>query len=115
MKVRLIILLLLCFQSLYSQDKMVTVNGRKVAVSLKGFETKKKAGPTIILENGMGVGIGSWNTVFDEISKVAPVLAYNRLGVETSDKVFEMPTIKMVAENLKALLSTLNIPPPYVL
>jgi pimeloyl-ACP methyl ester carboxylesterase len=99
---------------LYSQDRLVTVNGHKFAVQLKGFENKK-GGPTVIFENGMGVGIGSWNTVIDEISKVAPAVAYNRLGVETSDKVFQMPTIKTVAENLKALLSALNIPPPYLL
>jgi pimeloyl-ACP methyl ester carboxylesterase len=43
------------------------------------------------------------------------VLAYDRAGVEKSDKIFQMPTIKVVAENLKAILTTLNISPPYIL
>ncbi|HEY9046478.1 MAG TPA: alpha/beta hydrolase, partial [Ohtaekwangia sp.] len=64
---------------------------------------------------GMGMGLGNWDLVIDQIAKVAPVFAYDRAGVEKSDKVYQMPTVKLVAENLKSLLTTLNIAPPYIL
>jgi pimeloyl-ACP methyl ester carboxylesterase len=99
----------------YSQEKLVMVNGHHVNVYVKGLENRKKDSPVIIFENGLGVGIGNWNTVLDRISEFAPVLAYDRSGVEKSEKIFVMPTVKTVALNLKSLLTVLNIPPPYIL
>ncbi|MBA4853834.1 alpha/beta fold hydrolase [Emticicia sp. BO119] len=98
----------------YAQEKLVNVNGKNFAVYTKGFENRKANAPVLIFENGMGVGIGSWNTVIDELAKTAPVMAYDRQGVEKSDKIYQMPTPKITAGNLKALLTTLNIAPPYV-
>ncbi|RYU93405.1 alpha/beta fold hydrolase [Emticicia agri] len=106
-------LFLLVFTS-DAQEKSVNVNGKNFAVFTKGLETRKPNSPVLVFENGMGVGIGSWNTVIDELAKSAPVFAYNRQGVEKSDKIYQMPTPKQTAENLKALLKTMNIPPPYV-
>lgn len=115
MKVYFALALLLISRLSYSQEKLVKVNGKNFNVYLKGFENRKKNSPAIIFENGMGVGLGNWDTVIDQISKFAPVMAYDRFGEGKSDKVFQLPTVKLVAENLKSLLTTLNIPPPYIL
>src|SRR5688572_9810391 len=115
MKILSIIFLVLCFEPLFSQEKFVTVNGHKFAVQLKGFTNQKSKSPTIVFENGMGMGMGNWDTVIGEISKSAPVFTYNRLGVEGTEKVSQMPTVLLVSENLKALLTSLKIPPPYIL
>lgn len=108
-------LFLLITFTTYAQEKLINVNGKNFAVYTKGLETRKANAPVLIFENGMGVGIGSWDTVIDQLAAVAPVFAYDRAGVEKSDKIYEMPTPKQTAENLKAILATLNIPPPYVI
>jgi len=99
----------------HSQEKLVKVNGHNFNTYQKGFEKRKKNTPAIIFENGMGVGLGNWDLVIDQIAKFAPVFAYDRAGVEKSDKVYQMPTPKVVADNLKSILTTLNIDPPYIL
>jgi len=114
-KINLIVLLLLSSLLSFGQEKLIKVNGKNFNVYAKGFENRRKNSPAIIFENGLGVGLGNWDTVIDQIAKFSPVLAYDRAGVEKSDKTFQMPTIKVVAENLKAILATLNISPPYVL
>lgn len=107
-------LFLIVFSS-YAQERLVKVNDKNFAVYTKGLENRKPNAPVLVFENGMGVGIGSWSTVIDELAKVAPVFAYDRAGVEKSDKIYQMPTPKQTAENLKAILTTLKIPPPYVI
>ncbi|MCE7040413.1 alpha/beta fold hydrolase [Dyadobacter sp. CY312] len=112
----LIYLFCICFSiKAFSQEKLVKVNGINFNVYTKGLDSRKVNSPVLIFENGMGVGLGSWDTVLDELAKTAPVVAYDRANVEKTDGDFEMPTIKRVAENLKAILNTLRIPPPYVL
>lgn len=111
--------LLLLFATLsciaYSQERLIQANGQKFNVLTKGLETRKASTPVIIFENGLGMGLGNWDTVMDELAQELPVFAYDRAGVEKSEKVYKMPTIKLVAENLKAILTTLNISPPYLL
>jgi pimeloyl-ACP methyl ester carboxylesterase len=109
------LLLSLNFTGLFAQERDIKVNGRSYHVYTKGFEKRNPKAPAIIFENGLGVGLGHWDTVIDDIAKFAPVLSYNRAGVEQSEKVYEMPTPKFVADNLKALLNTLKIAPPYIL
>lgn len=115
MRITISILLLLSTFTSFAQEKLVKVNGKNFNVYVKGLENRKKGAPAIIFENGLGVGLGNWDTVIDQIAKFAPVLAYNRAGVEKSEKIYEMPTIGVVARNLKSILSTLNIAPPYIL
>lgn len=105
---------LLSFSS-FSQERQVKVNGVNYHVYLKGLDERKQGQPAIIFENGLGVGLGHWDTIIDEISKFAPVVAYDRAGVGQSEKIYAEPNIKFVATNLNALLKTLNISSPYIL
>jgi pimeloyl-ACP methyl ester carboxylesterase len=114
-QILLLLLVLLSSFFSFSQEKFVKINGNNFNVYVKGFENRKKNSPAIIFENGLGAGLGNWDTVIDQIAKFAPVLAYDRAGVEKSDKIYQMPTIKVVSENLKSILKTLNIAPPYIL
>ncbi len=101
--------------SAFCQERLVNVNGRNFTVYSRGFENRKPGSPVLIFENGMGVGLGNWDTVIGALSKVAPVFAYDRANVEKSDRIYELPTPKMVAENLHGALATLKIESPYVL
>lgn len=108
------ILLLLGFQA-FSQEQKVKVNGIDFNVYLKGIENRMKNTPVIVFENGLGVDLGNWNKVINQISEFAPVVAYDRTGIGKTEKVYKLPTIQFVNENLHTLLETLKIPPPYIL
>lgn len=99
----------------FGQEKLIKVNGTKFNIYTKGFEKRKKNVPAIIFENGLGMGLGNWDTVIDQIAEFAPVFAYDRAGVEKSQTTFQMPTVGVVAQNLKSILTTLNIGPPYII
>jgi len=108
--------LLLCFSiNAFCQQRLVKVNDQHFNVNTKGFENRKAATPVLVFENGMGVGLGNWDTIFDELSKSAPVFTYDRANVEKSDKDYQLPTTKRVADNLRGILKALKIKPPYVL
>jgi pimeloyl-ACP methyl ester carboxylesterase len=115
MKIKLCLLLIVLAVSSYAQEKLVRLNGNNYNVYLKGFENRKAATPVLVFESGMGTDLGNWDTIIEELSKTNPVFAYDRAGIGKSDKIYQMPTPKLVSENLKALLSSLNITPPYVL
>lgn len=99
----------------HGQERLVNIGGVNFNVYTKGLENRDPTSPVIIFENGMGVGLGNWNKVIDEIAAFAPVFAYDRAGIGKSDKIYEMPTIKLVSENLQSILSSLKIAPPYIL
>lgn len=107
-------LFLVSFASL-GQEKLVNVNGNNYNYILKGIDNRKENTPVIIFENGMGVDLGNWKKIIDQVSLFAPVLAYDRAGIGKSDKVFKLPTTKFVSENLHEILKTLQIAPPYIL
>lgn len=98
-----------------AQEKLVKVGEHQVNVLVKNLENRKPGQPVLVFENGMGVGLGSWRAVIDELSKTAPVLAYDRQGEGKSEKVYELPTPKYIAGRLHTLLKQLDIVPPYVL
>jgi pimeloyl-ACP methyl ester carboxylesterase len=98
-----------------AQESTLQVKGVSYQVYQKGFEKRKSTTPVIIFENGLGVGMGHWGTLPEQLSTYAPVFAYNRAGVEKSGTDYRMPTPQVVAENLKAILQQLRIPPPYLL
>jgi pimeloyl-ACP methyl ester carboxylesterase len=103
------------FSSARGQEKFVKANGINYHILTKGFEKRKAGVPVLIFENGMGMGLDNWNAVINELSKTNPVFAYDRAGVDKSEKVFQMPTPKFVSENLQAILTQLKIDPPYIL
>ena len=115
MKTSIFILLTLISFTSFSQEKQVKVNNHNYHIFTKGFEKRKPNTPALIFENGMGTGLGNWDTIIDQLAAVAPVFAYDRQGVGTSDKIYELPTPKRIAEDLKAILTSLKIEPPYVL
>jgi pimeloyl-ACP methyl ester carboxylesterase len=105
----------LLFSSVHAQEKFVKANGINYHVLTKGLENRKADTPVLIFENGMGMGLDNWHGVINELSKTHPVFAYDRAGVDQSEKVFQMPTPKFVSENLKEILRQLRIDPPYIL
>jgi pimeloyl-ACP methyl ester carboxylesterase len=109
------LLLCLLYTSIYTQNKLVDINGLKYNVYVKGIENRKDNSSVLVFENGWGMDLDNWNTVIDKLAAVAPVISYDRAGIGKSDDDNEMPTLKNVATTLQAILKTLHIPPPYIM
>jgi len=63
----------------------------------------------------MGTPMGNWDSILEGVSKLAPLVTYDRPGIGESEPNEEMPTIKNVSDELIKILNYLHIDPPYVL
>ncbi|MEI2741709.1 MAG: alpha/beta hydrolase [Candidatus Competibacter sp.] len=70
---------------------------------------------TVVFENGLGGTIDWWAKVFPEISKTHTAFAYNRPGYGNSAPVATPRDGTHVVDELRALLRSKNLNPPYVL
>jgi pimeloyl-ACP methyl ester carboxylesterase len=94
---------------------MVNVDGRPMRVWTAGLEQRQPREPVVILEAGAGEGLDNFKPVFEQVGRVAPVIAYDRRGLGQSAADSVKPTLRRVAQTLHALLQELSVPPPYVL
>ncbi len=98
------------------EPRMVDVEGRSVRVQTAGLENKHPDSPTVVFEAGfMYDGLSAWTSLIGHVAEFAPVIAYDRAGIGESEPDGEFPTPRHVAENLRALLQAMDVPPPYVL
>lgn len=74
-----------------------------------------QAGPTVVLDSGMGVPAIGWFKVQPEVAKFARVCSYDRAGYGWSGPGPEPRTSKQIARELKALLDSAGEKGPYVL
>ncbi len=86
------------------------VSGRSVEYSLS-----RNGSQTVIFESGLGGSMDWWAKVIQEISINATVFAYNRPGYGNSDPVTTPRDGKHIVEELRSLLRSKGINPPYVL
>lgn len=74
-----------------------------------------KEGPTVVLLNGGSGPIEGWHKTFHEIAGETTVVAYNRLGVGSSDKPSTPQHGDAIVTALRQLLKGINRHPPYIL
>ncbi|WP_169517098.1 alpha/beta fold hydrolase [Azohydromonas australica] len=73
-------------------------------------------GPQVVVfENGLGAKLGNWDKVFTEISKNTTAFAYNRPGYGASDPAATPRDGEHIVEELRGLLKSKGLQPPYVL
>jgi pimeloyl-ACP methyl ester carboxylesterase len=84
-------------------------------VASAGLEARQPGQPVVVFESGAGDGLESWRPVFEDVARLAPVVAYDRRGIGGSAIGAEPPTLAAVARSLRALLRTMQVAPPYVL
>ena len=70
--------------------------------------------PTLVLLNGAGMPVESWNWVYPELAKMGTVFAYNRAGVGKSSKPTRAQSGTVVVATLRALLERCGQQAPYV-
>jgi pimeloyl-ACP methyl ester carboxylesterase len=84
-------------------------------VRSQGLDQRQTGRAVVVLEAGAGNGLETWDPVFANIAEIAPVIAYDRRGLGQSQTDGQPQTIRHVASSLHSLLSTLQVPPPYVM
>ncbi|CAA9265289.1 MAG: hypothetical protein AVDCRST_MAG56-2735 [uncultured Cytophagales bacterium] len=97
------------------QTRFITIDGTKIQIQTKGIESRKPGQPVVVFESGLGTPLGNWDTIFDEVARQAPVVAYDRPGIGDSPSIEEMPTLQNVTNRLRKMLQSLKLPPPYLL
>jgi pimeloyl-ACP methyl ester carboxylesterase len=110
-----ILLTVFTLATCYSQKRFITVDNTKICINTLGLENRQEDQPVIIFQSGMGTPMGNWDPILESVSKMAPLITYDRPGIGESDPIEEMPTIKNVSDRLIKILNYLKIDPPYVL
>ncbi len=91
------------------QSGFAQVNGVRLYYERSG------RGPDLVLIEGLGVATWLWEKQMPEFSRHFTVLAFDNRGVGRSDKPAGPYSIRMMADDLKALLDTLGIRKTHVL
>lgn len=86
-----------------------TPSGR-VAVYRSGHR-----GPTLVLQSGLGDGMEPWSVLVSELGDDQAVFAYDRPGYGDSRPVPGTRDPCTIATELHGLLSSADVPPPYLL
>ena len=76
---------------------------------------KKNGKPTVVMDAGYGDYSKAWDSVIGELSEITEVLVYDRAGLGKSEKSPNRRTSREMVKELKELLCSLNIKPPYIL
>ena len=71
--------------------------------------------PTVILESGLGDDMTTWHNVISQIEPTIEVFTYNRAGFSGSQSKNRKRNGEVIVKELKAILTKLNLAPPYVL
>jgi|GEM_PF-3951738 len=98
-----------------SVARMIDVDDQTFRFLTAGLEHMQIRRPLVVLEGSGGERIETWMSVFDAISGYAPVIAYDRAGLGQSSWDGKRPTVKRRNRQLHALLSRLELLPPYML
>jgi pimeloyl-ACP methyl ester carboxylesterase len=88
----------------------VDVGGYKMHIHCVG-----QGSPTVILDSGLGDSYFSWHKVQPQIAKFTRVCSYDRAGMGYSDSSPRARTSEVIAEELRRLLQSAAVAPPYIL
>lgn len=89
---------------------IISKNGKDFEYAVMGTKN-----PAIILINGAGGPMEGWIKVWGKLGHDNVVFAYNRLGIGKSSKPKEPQTGSVMVRDLKELLLSLKIEPPYLI
>lgn len=71
--------------------------------------------PTATFESGLGDEMTSWESVINQVGDVAEVFTYNRAGFSGSKSRNITRNGEVIVNELRELLKSVNLNPPYVL
>lgn len=71
--------------------------------------------PVVVFESGLGNGMESWREVFEPVAGFTRAIAYDRVGYGRSESDAATRDGATIVEELRALLRSLDLTPPFVL
>lgn len=105
-----LLLLILAGCSTLPNSKHITTNEGEFTYYLEG-----KRLPAVIFESGLGDDMTSWAPVINEVQRFSQVFAYNRAGFSGSHSDNETRNGATIVNELRSLLNTANLKPPFIL
>jgi len=90
--------------------QLVDIGGRHLHLYRTGHGS-----PTVILESGLGWGLGTWRDVQAGAAEFTQVCSYDRAGYGWSDPDPSPRTSSEIVRDLHTLLQKAGVQPPYVL
>ena len=91
---------------------LVHVDGRQIHLQIRGADS---AGPTVVLEAGMGSFSPNWYWVQEELAPVVRSVSYDRAGLGWSRRSRRPRDAQTIATELRDALREAAIEPPYLL
>jgi pimeloyl-ACP methyl ester carboxylesterase len=95
--------------------KTIDLDGRAVRVQAIGLESRRPGSPVVVFEAGASNSLDVWRPILPLVARMAPVVAYDRAGLGSSDWDNVSPTPRHVAERLRRVLREIEAEPPFVL
>jgi pimeloyl-ACP methyl ester carboxylesterase len=105
-----------CPKKIASGEKMAplkinaVVNGHRLFGLLSG-----EGGTTVILDAGLGSTSGDWSKVQPAVATFSKVFSYDRAGLGQSEKAPAPRTCQDIISDLRELLLSASLHPPYIL
>jgi pimeloyl-ACP methyl ester carboxylesterase len=109
MKQATITLLLVCSLA-YGQERLITIDQQKFRIKETG-----SGSITVIFESGMSDSLEVWGFIPDSIAKNTRVFLYDGAGIGKFDTSKLERTIPNIVLELKSILQSQKIGPPYIL
>ena len=106
---KIIFLTLFAFNA-FATVSTIKINGYDVEYQLEG-----KGKHTIFLEAGGSAGLKDWEPIYQSLAEKAQVIRYSRIGNGHSQKLQKHYSAAEYADEVKQLLSALNIEKPIII
>src|SRR5688572_5934417 len=97
-------LALLMISSAYAQHdralsgpRMIDVDGRAVRIHAIGLQDRRPGAPVVVFEAGAGNSLEVWGDILAQVAPMAPLVAYDRAGLGSSEWDNATPTPRHVA------------------
>lgn len=93
-------------------DNRLKLNDLKLECKMYGEVSEL---PTVIMDAGYGDYSKAWESIYPAISKLTQVILYDRAGLGKSERSSNPRTSLFMVEELRELLKSKNVLPPYIL
>jgi pimeloyl-ACP methyl ester carboxylesterase len=90
--------------------RMLDIGGRRLHVQESG-----QGSPVVVLESGLAATSLNWRAIQQQIARFTRVVSYDRSGFGWSDPATTPHTTSGWVDDLRTLLQTAQLPPPYIL
>lgn len=95
--------------------RTIKLDGRAVRVQTIGLEGRRPGSPVVVFEAGAGNPLDVWRGIVPQVAPMAPIVAYDRAGLGSSDWDNASPTPRHATERLRRVLREIGAEPPFVL